>query len=58
MQTEILQFLRWFRTVGDVVFIVGALAITWQVVKGVFFPTLAPVSAESGESAAASRLSA
>ncbi|MFL1482859.1 nitric-oxide reductase large subunit [Marinobacter sp. LN3S78] len=46
MQSNILQFLRWFRTVGDVVFIVGALAIAWQVVKGIFFPTLAPSVAE------------
>ena len=40
MQTDILQTLRWVRTFGDVVFIVGALAVTWQVVKGLLFPTL------------------
>ncbi|WP_091811382.1 nitric-oxide reductase large subunit [Marinobacter mobilis] len=40
MQTDLLQTLRWVRTFGDVVFIVGALAVTWQVVKGLFFPTL------------------
>ncbi|RUO76095.1 nitric-oxide reductase large subunit [Idiomarina seosinensis] len=34
MQQPLLQNLRWFRTVGDMVFIVGALAISWQVVKG------------------------
>lgn len=34
MQQPTLVFLRWFRTVGDVVFIVGALAVTWQVVLG------------------------
>ena len=34
MQQPLLQGLRWFRTVGDMIFIVGALAISWQVVKG------------------------
>jgi nitric oxide reductase subunit B len=37
MQQDLLQTLRWVRTVGDVVFIVGAIAVSWQVVKGVFF---------------------
>lgn len=36
MQQGLLETLRWVRTVGDVVFIVGALAVAWQVVKGVF----------------------
>ncbi|MDH1265240.1 nitric-oxide reductase large subunit [Pseudomonas sp. GD03944] len=36
MQQELLQTLRWVRTFGDVVFIVGALAVAWQVVSGVF----------------------
>ncbi len=45
MQSDILQTLRWIRTIGDVVFIVGALAVAWQVVKGLFFPELA---AETG----------
>ncbi|MGS2722564.1 nitric-oxide reductase large subunit [Porticoccus sp. GXU_MW_L64] len=36
MQSDVLVTLRWVRTIGDVVFIVGALAVTWQVVKGVF----------------------
>ncbi|MCL7943553.1 nitric-oxide reductase large subunit [Marinobacter sp. ATCH36] len=40
MQSDILQTLRWVRTIGDVVFIVGALAVSWQVVKGVLFPDL------------------
>ncbi len=34
MQQDILQTLRWIRTFGDVVFIVGALAMAWQVVIG------------------------
>ncbi|KAB7619504.1 nitric-oxide reductase large subunit [Alkalilimnicola sp. S0819] len=38
LQQPILVTLRWVRTLGDVVFIVGAVAVTWQVVKGVFFP--------------------
>ncbi|MGM0766551.1 MAG: nitric-oxide reductase large subunit [Pseudomonadota bacterium] len=42
MQSDILQTLRWVRTIGDVVFIIGALAVTWQVVKGVFFPDPQP----------------
>ncbi|OYW94672.1 MAG: hypothetical protein B7Z18_04665, partial [Alishewanella sp. 32-51-5] len=36
MQSDILHVLRWIRTIGDVVFIIGALAVSWQVVKGVF----------------------
>jgi len=35
MQSEVLVTLRWVRTIGDVVFIIGALSITWQVIKGV-----------------------
>jgi len=35
MQQDLLHVLRWVRTFGDVIFIVGALAVTWQVVKGV-----------------------
>ena len=58
MQSDILQTLRWVRTIGDVVFIVGALAVTWQVVKGVFFPDLEPVALETDENGAASELSA
>ncbi|MFA5665207.1 MAG: nitric-oxide reductase large subunit, partial [Castellaniella sp.] len=32
MQQDILQTLRWARTFGDVVFIVGGLGVMWQVV--------------------------
>ena len=35
MQQPFIQTLRWVRTFGDVVFIVGALAVAWQVVSGV-----------------------
>lgn len=34
LQQDILQTLRWVRTFGDMVFIVGALSVTWQVVSG------------------------
>ena len=34
MQQPFIQTLRWARTFGDVVFIVGALAMAWQVVSG------------------------
>lgn len=34
MQQSLLQTLRWIRTFGDMVFIVGAFAIAWQVVTG------------------------
>lgn len=36
LQQGFLQDLRWIRTIGDVVFIVGALGFATQVVKGVF----------------------
>lgn len=38
MQQDLLQTLRWVRTFGDAVFIVGALAMAWQVVTGLFSP--------------------
>ncbi|WP_331346662.1 nitric-oxide reductase large subunit [Cellvibrio sp. UBA7661] len=50
MQQDLLQTLRWVRTFGDVVFIVGALAVSWQVVIGLFKQTKAPaVAAASNE---------
>ncbi|MCP2039694.1 nitric oxide reductase subunit B [Neisseria sp. HSC-16F19] len=36
MQQDFLQTLRWIRTFGDVVFIAGALCVSWQVVKLLF----------------------
>lgn len=36
MQQGFLQTLRWVRTFGDVVFIVGAVAVVWQVVASLF----------------------
>ena len=36
MQQPLLETLRWVRTFGDMVFILGGFAIAWQVVIGVF----------------------
>lgn len=36
MQQGFLETLRWVRTFGDVVFIIGAVAVAWQIVKLVF----------------------
>jgi nitric oxide reductase subunit B len=36
MQQDILQTLRWMRTFGDVVFIVGGLGVMWQVVSALW----------------------
>jgi nitric oxide reductase subunit B len=36
MQSDALVALRWIRTIGDVVFIVGALALNGQIVKGLY----------------------
>ena len=44
MQQDLLQTLRWVRTFGDVVFIIGAVAMAWQVVSGLF-GSRAPVEA-------------
>ncbi|MGK8745482.1 nitric-oxide reductase large subunit [Pseudomonas aeruginosa] len=38
MQQPLLQTLRWVRTFGDVVFIIGALSMVWQVIIGVLAP--------------------
>ena len=44
MQQDLLQTLRWVRTFGDVVFIVGALAMAWQVIYGVLFGAREPAA--------------
>jgi nitric oxide reductase subunit B len=36
MQQDLLETLRWVRTIGDVVFIVGAVAVALQIAIGVF----------------------
>ena len=38
MQQPLLQTLRWVRTFGDLVFIVGAVAMALQVVRGLMRP--------------------
>jgi len=53
MQQPILQTLRWVRTFGDVVFIIGTLAIFWQVVLGVFQPRRPAAQVGYGATAAA-----
>ncbi len=54
LQQPILVTLRWVRTFGDVVFIVGALAVAWQVVSGVF-GTRAPAAPTGASLASAQR---
>ncbi|EER59746.1 nitric oxide reductase large subunit [Acidovorax delafieldii 2AN] len=52
MQQPFIQTLRWVRTFGDVVFIVGALSVSWQVVSGLF-GARAPVPAAGAHLAGA-----
>ena len=54
LQQPLLQTLRWVRTFGDVVFIVGALCVSWQVVRGVF-GSRAPAAPAEAVLAGASR---
>lgn len=52
MQQSLLDTLRWVRTIGDVVFIVGAVTVGWQVVKVLFLNSSAtPNAIETKESA-------
>ncbi|HEF4758204.1 TPA: nitric-oxide reductase large subunit [Pseudomonas putida] len=37
MQQDLLQTLRWVRTFGDIVFLVGAFAVIWQIAGGLLF---------------------
>ena len=43
------------RTFGDLVFITGALCVTWQVVSGVLFAPRAPAAPSTGALAGANR---
>lgn len=47
MQSDLLQTLRWIRTFGDVIFIVGALAVSWQVVKGLFYINISTTTGQT-----------
>ncbi|MDR9754347.1 nitric-oxide reductase large subunit [Pseudomonas sp. SZMC_28357] len=45
MQQDLLQTLRWVRTFGDIVFLVGAFAVIWQITYGLLFASRhAPVA--------------
>ncbi len=51
LQQPLLETMRWVRTFGDVVFIVGAVAMAWQVVSGLqgpVQPAAAPARAARG----------
>ncbi|MDR0275235.1 MAG: nitric-oxide reductase large subunit [Burkholderiaceae bacterium] len=45
LQQNSVVTLHWLRTVGDVIFIIGALALIWQVIRGVLFEDAPPVAA-------------
>jgi nitric oxide reductase subunit B len=47
MQQDLLQTLRWVRTFGDVVFLVGAFAVIWQITGGLLFSSRHPRAVES-----------
>ncbi|MGY2261914.1 nitric-oxide reductase large subunit [Pseudomonas sp. SDO55104_S430] len=42
MQQDLLQTLRWVRTFGDIVFLVGAFAVIWQIAGGLLFSSRHP----------------
>ncbi|GAA4408964.1 cbb3-type cytochrome c oxidase subunit I [Quisquiliibacterium transsilvanicum] len=52
LQQPFLETLRWIRTFGDVVFIVGAFAVIWQVVIGLLGTRAPAVPALAGAAAA------
>ncbi|KQZ87925.1 nitric-oxide reductase large subunit [Pseudomonas sp. Root562] len=47
MQQDLLQTLRWVRTFGDVVFLVGAFALIWQIAGGLLFSSRHPRGIEA-----------
>src|SRR5690606_10303243 len=49
LQMPLLETLRWMRTFGDVVFIVGAVAMAWQVVSGLLGTPARPATAPAGK---------
>ncbi|WP_137807457.1 nitric-oxide reductase large subunit [Pseudomonas sp. G(2018)] len=46
MQQDLLQNLRWVRTFGDIVFLVGAFAVIWQIAGGLLFSSRHPRAVE------------
>ncbi len=55
MQQPFMLTLRWVRTFGDLVFITGALCVSWQVVSGVLFGERAAPLTGTGNLAGARR---
>ncbi len=55
MQQPFMETLRWVRTFGDLVFITGALCVSWQVVSGVLFSPSATATPRGGVLAGATR---
>lgn len=49
LQQDFLQTLRWLRTIGDLVFIVGGLAVFWQVVKALMNKSNSTAPVETAE---------
>jgi nitric oxide reductase subunit B len=47
MQQDLLKTLRWVRTFGDVVFLVGAFAVIWQIAGGLLFSSRHPRAIEA-----------
>lgn len=47
MQQDLLQTLRWVRTFGDIVFLVGAFAVIWQIAGGLLFSSRHPRAVEA-----------
>lgn len=49
MQQELLQTLRWVRTFGDIVFLIGAFAVIWQIAGGLLFSSRHPRAVQTLE---------
>ncbi|VVP88672.1 hypothetical protein PS918_03010 [Pseudomonas fluorescens] len=49
MQQDLLQTLRWVRTFGDIVFLVGAFAVIWQITGGLLFSSRHPRAVSTTE---------
>ncbi|MNU99427.1 Nitric oxide reductase subunit B [compost metagenome] len=47
MQQDLLQTLRWVRTFGDIVFLVGAFSVIWQIAGGLLFSSRHPRGIET-----------
>ncbi|MEX3772446.1 nitric-oxide reductase large subunit [Pseudomonas sp. MYb118] len=47
MQQDLLQTLRWIRTFGDIVFLIGAFAVIWQIAGGLLFSSRHPRAVNS-----------